>query len=334
MTAACMTSATEPGGDSSGSRRGRGPLARAIASTTLALIAAASLAASPPPAGPPPPAPASPAAAAPLRASSSEALEQLLAKADKALAKAAGAAKGTDAGRVSAQLIRAEELLVDLQSQSGLEALDRCFAVARDSAGEGDLTAAAGAMERARTILPRLNDYTVLRQAEEASRAALTDAARGDAAACIEAVRRCEAAVLAPVLLARIVDARRAVQRGRGAMVRRDMRTGAEAVAEARAALAALSAAGALSRARFALEIGAELVEQGATIAARDQLQKALRDLDRAIEAGPEERRQTLTPTREAVATVWRRVAKPAAGDPRTLLDAAAVVESVRRAQT
>src|SRR5438552_3670364 len=78
----------------------------------------------------------------------------------------------------------------------------------------------------------------------------------GDATACAAALDRFAASILAPVLSARLREARQAIGRARTAMVRNDMAMGRTEVGAARRALDGLRYAGALSRALFALQIG------------------------------------------------------------------------------
>jgi hypothetical protein len=144
---------------------------------------------------------------------------------------------------------------------------------------------------------------------------------------------RLEAAVLAPILLARIHQAREAIARGRAAMVRRDMKGGAAEVAAARGALEGLRYAGAMSRATFHLDVGSELLRGGALLAARDQTQRALRDLRLALDAGPEEDRAELRQISDEVRGIWRRMGRVVGGDDARLEAAGRRVDALRRRQ-
>jgi hypothetical protein len=257
-------------------------------------------------------------------------LRDLFEDAMKGIERAASALGGSDAGRVSLLLVRADEAIARFEEASRLPVLVRALEEARGAAGRGDLEAAATAVGRARECLPTLADYAVTRQAEEAGR---TAARAADTGSLLEALERLETAVLAPALLERIRQAREAIARGRAAMVRRDMKGGAAEVETARAALAAVRQAGALSRATFALAVGSELLHGGAILAARDQTQRALRDLRLAIESGPEEDRAELQQLRDEVAAIWRRMRRVDEEDVAKLEAASRRVDALRRRQ-
>jgi hypothetical protein len=260
-------------------------------------------------------------------------LRKLLDRAVTAVDRAAGAMGGTDAGRVSLLLVRADEAIARFEEASRLAALLQAFEEARAAAGRGDLGAGAVAVDRARERLPALADYVVTRQAEESGRAALRAARAEEVPAFLAGLEHLEAAVLAPALLARIREARQAIARGRAAMVRRDMKGGAAEVAAAGAALGGVRYSGALSRATFALAVGSELLRDGALIAARDQARRALRDLRLAIEVGPEEGRAELQQARDEVAAIWKRMRRVVEGDDAKLEAAGRRVDAVRRRQ-
>lgn len=301
---ACTNSATESRG---------GFAAAVILSAALHAALPAAWSASPP------------ASAADLRDS--------LEKAERALEKAEGAVRGKDAGRVSLLLHRADEELASFEASSGLADLIRILEDGRSAARGGNLVAAGEAVQRARALSPLLSDYTVTRQAEEASRAALGAVRGAQAPVFLEALDRFEAAILPRVLVARIGEARKAIAQGRTALVRRDMKAGAAEVAAAKRSIDGLHYAAALSRARFAMSIGSELLASRASLAARDQIQKALRDLELAIELAPGERRAALEEARRAALEIWRRVNRPLEGDPQKLEEVSRTIEELRKQQ-
>ena len=276
-------------------------------------------------------------------------LRSILEKAGKALAKAEDALRGSDAGEVSLFLLRSDEYLEHFQAASGLEALVKALQEARAAAGVGDATAAGGAdaaaadgpdlaeaaaaVRRARDLMTPVAEYTVLRQGAEAGQAALRAAGARDRPGFLAALDRREAATLAPVLLARLREARDGISRGRLAMVRRDMKEGRAQVAAARRACDGLEYAGALSRASFALSVGAELLASDSVIAARDQIQKALRDLRRAAASAPAGQQATLEQARAEAALVWKRSGRSGAAEAGKLADIARKVETVRLQQ-
>ncbi len=261
-------------------------------------------------------------------------LQRIVERADKALDKAEGAVRGRDPGHVSLLLKRVDDELAGLQEASRLEALAAAIDAARDAARAGDLQASAGSIQRCRGLYPPLSDYVVLRQAEESSRSALRAAQSGDAQGCLEAIDRFDASVLPRVLLKRIQEGRQGVARARTAMVRSDMKGGAEEVAGIRRALDGLRYAGALSRAVFGLGLGSELLQQGALVAARDQVQRALRDLRVAGELGSgRDGSAALEQARSAAEEVWRRITRPQEGDAARLLDARQAIDAIRRRQ-
>jgi hypothetical protein len=249
----------------------------------------------------------------------------------KGLGKAQDATEGTDAGRVSLLLTRADELTVEFESGSGLDTVIAAFAAARAAADKGDYAAARAALRRGRESLRALSDYTVARPAEVAYRAAdqsLDEENPHDFAASLD---RLEATVLPGYLHNRLADARAAIARARAAMVRRDMKTGRREVDTARSMIGRLDYASALSQARYAFIIGAELVQANASLVARDQLQDGLRQIARALRRAPEADVEALNSTQVAVADVWRRISKPQPGDPETVAKAAETIETLRQ---
>ena len=313
-----MSSATEP-------RRFRlapVPAVAVVLIVVLAPAAPAALVSAKPAADRPGPARATPAE---LRSS--------LEKADKALGQAEKSVRGTDPGKVSLLLARADEELTRFQERSALLGLQRAFEDARRAARSSDMTAAGAAVHRARDLMGAVSDFTVLRQAAEASRAAQRAADSMDGPELLEALDRFESAVLAPVLLARLREAREAISRGRLAMVRRDMKEGRTQIAAARRAVSGLEYAGALSRASFSLTIGAELLASDSVIAGRDQVQRAARDLRRAVEAAPDDTRAALEESRVQAAEIWKRSGHASQAAAAQLADLAKKVEAIRRQQ-
>ncbi len=260
-------------------------------------------------------------------------LRDSLERAGKALGKAEDALRGKDPGRVSLLLRRADEHLARFQEMSGLETLLAALESGRAAARDGRPAAAGAAVQRARMVVPGLADFAVTRQAEAAGRAALGAAERQDGPGCLKALGDLEVAVLPAVLLARVREAREAIARGRTAMVRRDMQAGLSEAAAARRALDGLTYAGTLSRALFALTVGSELLAERASLAARDQIQKALRDLKLAVELAPEPRRGVLQAAREEVLAVWKRINRPLDGDAAKLLEIAGTLGTLRSEQ-
>ena len=317
---------------------------------------------------PAPTSPAPPRGAAHARLATPAELRAVLQKAVKALAKAEDAVRGKDPGEVGLLLLRADEHLERFQSASGLEALAAALEEARAAAGAGpagasggsagagaagagsdragaatpaaaaegsDLAAAATAVRRARDLMTPLAEYTVLRQGVEAGHAALRAAGAMDRPEFLAALDRLEKATLVPVLLARLREARDGISRGRLAMVRRDMNAGRVQVAAARRACDGLEYAGALSRASFALSVGSELLAANSVIAARDQIQKALREMRHASEFASDAQRATLEQARAEAADIWKRSARARAStvEAPKLADVSRRVEAVRLEQ-
>ena len=276
------------------------------------------------------PAPLSPVAAP---AGTPAGLRSILERTDKTLAQAERAVEGKDPGKVSSFLIRVDELLASFQQAGRLEDLAKAFDDARAAARASDMAAAAAAVRRASGLMNVLNDYVLLRQAAESSRSALRAAEAHDSAAFLEALDRFESSILAPVLLARVREARAAVARARQAMVHNNMQDGRARIAEVRRALNGLIYAGALSRSAFALAMGAELLESGSVIAARDQMQKALRDLKLAAEVGPDDARPALEEARAQTVEIWKRSGHASKEDAARLAELARSIEAIRLKQ-
>jgi hypothetical protein len=303
-----MSSATEPALRSA-------PVARAVAIGLVALLL---------------PHPLSPLAAAGTPAE----LRSILEKTDKTLAQAEKAVQGKDPGKVGFLLIRVDELLASFQETARLEDLIKAFDGARATAAlASDLAAAAAAVRKASDLMNALNDYVLLRQAAESSRSALRAAEAHDSAAFLEALDRLESSVLAPVLLARVREARAAVARARQAMVHNNMQDGRARIAEVRRAVNGLIHAGALSRSAFSLAMGAELLESGSVISARDQMQKAMRDLKLAAEVGPDDTRPALEEARAKTVEIWKRSGHALQEDAARLAELARTIETIRLKQ-
>jgi hypothetical protein len=178
-----------------------------------------------------------------------------------------------------------------------------------------------------------VTDFVVLRQAAESSRQAVAAGEKRDATAYTEALDRFDASILAPVLLARLRETRSAVARARQAMVRNNMPDGKTRIAEARRAFNGLVHAGALSRACYALSIGAEILQGGSILTARDQLEKAMRELKLAAETGPDDSRAFLEQARAQTSEIWKRSGRAAPEDAGRLADLAHDVDALRLKQ-
>lgn len=303
-----MNSATDPG-------PGGAAIGRALAfSLAVALL----------------PAPWAPLTAATLTPS---ALRSILDKADHTLSQAEKAVQGKDPGKVSMYLARVDELLVSFQEEAGLAELAGSFDEARAAASASEWPRATSAVRRASALMGPLSDYVVLRQAAESSRAALSAAGAHDLTAFLESLDRFDASILAQVMLARVREARDAIARARQAMVHNSMPDGKKRIAEIRRALSGLFHAGALSRVVFALSIGAEMLEGGSVISAKDQLQRALRDLKLAAETAPEEVRPTLEQTRATTADIWKRASRSTPDDVKRVAELARTVDAIRLKQ-
>ena len=310
-----------------------------IATAAAVLLLAAQAAAAPgpaenpqpsaPPAQSAPPAPAAPAPAGPAH---NVDLDKQFEKAEKLLDKAGGAAIGNDPGRVSTLLRRADEEIARFQDASGLERLIAEIERSRALARADDLAGAETSLRAARRYLAPLAPYTVGRSAEVAFRSAQSAAEEKNASDFLAAVDRLEAATLAPALLDRLQKTRAAIGRARSFMVRSDLPNGRREVDAARSAFHGVTYIASLSRARYGLLVGSELLEVGALLAARDQTQKALRELRQARDLAPERSQEALQTAQEEATAVWRRINKPAAGDAQALAAAGERIEAVRQA--
>lgn len=330
MTTGCATSGT----DAAPARRpAPGPTATSAA---LLLFAAVGLGNAFAAAPAPTPAPATKPAAAPPSAPpgprlTAADLRDRMEKTLKVLRKAQDATEGTDAGKVSFLLTRADELLVEFQSGSGLDTVTTSFTTARAAATKGDYGAARADLRRGRESLRSLSDYTVARPAEVAYRAADAALEAGNPQEFDAAVGRLEGTALPGYLKARLADARAAIARGRTAMVRRDMKSGRKEVDAARIALGRLEYASALSQSRYTFMIGAELLGENATLAAKDQVQDGLREVARALRKAPEGDQEILTSVETDVKEIWRRLSKPQPGDAERIARAADQIETLRQ---
>ena len=350
MTAGCTSSATDPPvvarppvtrprGFRLPRRRPAARLPIGFASALVAAAAAfvagaAAFAADPPASRPSAPATAPTAAKAappPAERLTAAQLRDRMEKIFKGLKKAQDATDGTDAGRVSLLLQRADELIVEFHAGSGLDASIAGFAGARAAAAQGEFGAARADLRRARENLRSLSDYCVARPLEIAFRSAEESLENADAQGFADALDRMESTVLPGYLQARIADAHAAIARGRQAMVRRDMKAGRKEVDAARIALGRLDYASALSQARYALIVGAELVQENAFLVARDHLQDGLREIARALRRAPEAHVDPLHAAQAEVTEVWRRVSKPQPGDSGIVEKAAETIETLRR---
>jgi hypothetical protein len=260
-------------------------------------------------------------------------LRSILDKTDKMVGQAEHAVGGKDPGKVSLILARVDELLASFLDQSGLEALVKSFDDGRAAARGNDLQASSGAVHRASGLMAPLTDFVVLRQAAETSRAALRAADARDAPAFLAAFDRFDASIMAPVLLARVREARAAVARARQAMVRNNMPDGRARIAEVRRGLNGLIHAGALSRATYALAMGSELLQGRSVISARDQLQKGMRDLKLAAETGPDDSRPALEDARARTVEIWKRSGHALPEDAGRLAELARGVDLLRLQQ-
>jgi hypothetical protein len=286
-------------------------------------------AAAPAPA-PPDAAPTAPSGANTTPRSPAE-LRNLFEKAERLLRKAADAATGRDAGRVSLLLRRADEEIARFQDASGLETLVEAVAASRDEALRNELPAAQATLRSGRAWIGSLSDYTVPRSAEVAFRAAESAAADGLPEEFTAALDRFEAATLSTVLLARVRETREALARGRALLVKNDLKGAGREVDAARAGLDGLTYAGALSRSRYLLLVASELLRDKALLAARDLSQKGLRELRTAIGLAPEPAQEPLRRAQEEATTVWRRMNKPVEGDADILAASSASVEEIRQ---
>ena len=260
-------------------------------------------------------------------------LRSTLDKTDRAIEQAERAVGGKDPGKVSLFLIRIDELLASFLSDSEIEALVKTFDEAHAASQASDLPAAASAVRRASALMAPLTDFVVLRQAAESSRAAIRAAEARDSASFAAPLDRFDASILAPVLLARVREARAAVGRARQAMVRNNMPDGRARIAEIRRAFGGLLYAGALARASYSLTIGSELLSSGSIITARDQMQRAIRDLKLALGAAPDDTRTALEGALAQTIEIWKRSGHAATGDGDRLAELAGTIDGVRMKQ-
>jgi hypothetical protein len=315
MTTGCATSATE---------RRRGP-----AAGLAPWIAALGLMGGPSAAGQTP-APAPPAT--PAVPESPVALRDRFEKVQKVLRKAGDAIQGKDLSRTSFLLQRADEELARFQSGSNIDRYLGSRDQARQAAEGGNLPAAAAALRTARAALPPIGDYTVARSMEVSYRGALQGAEEGDAGRFLDGLRQMDEATLAGSIAAGCRDIREATARARKALGRNDIAGGRKEIDAAAALLARLDYGGMLTRARSGLLLAAELLRDGAFLAARDHTQRGLRELSAALETAPEADRESLTAVQEEARTVWRRMSRAEKEDPDRLVAASERLETLRRA--
>jgi hypothetical protein len=269
--------------------------------------------------------PEPPASAAQVRA--------ILKRAEKELDRVDRALRGRDPGRVGLVMRAAGEQIERFETASGLASLVATIEEARSAAGRDDMMAATEAIERVRLFTPALADYTMSREVEVAVRSALAAARSGEREALMGGLERLDRATLGPVLLKHTREARQAFERGRTAMVRRDMAAGRVEAATARRSLTGLHHAGAVNRSIHSLRISAELLRNGAQIAARDQTRRALKDLKTAIGTAPESQRDDLEGARSKAYEIWRRMTRPAPDDATALEEISGTLESIREMQ-
>lgn len=258
-------------------------------------------------------------------------LNRILSKAERSLGKAESAVRKTDPGRVSNLLRHVDEEMERFQTGSRLTELQQAFATGRSAAGGSNMQEAAAAVRRVRSILPTLSHYTVLRQAEFEGRVALRAADTDDADGYLAALDGLESAVLPTILAARVTGIREAIAHARDAMVRRDMETGRTEIASARRALDGLRLAGALSRTLFSLRIGSEMMDSSAVLAARDHLNRALKDLQKAVELTSDPLRADLNGAHERIKEIWKRLGRPQEGDLDVVLEVTQLIERTRQ---
>jgi hypothetical protein len=271
----------------------------------------------------PPPAPAVPIA------TPSE-LRDLFDRIDKEERKAEDALHGKDLARASFLMQRADEEIVRFDAASRLSEYVAAVGEARQAAAHAALPAAEAALRRARACLAPLADYTVSRPAEIAYRAGLAAAEAGNTAEFLAALQGMDEASLGSALQAGFKASRDALQRGRLLIGRVDAAGAAREVAAARGALSRLRYGGALSRSRSGLLMASELLREAAVLAARDQAQRGLHDLDEALERAPDADRQALTAAQEEARTVWRRMSHAEKDDPDRLAAASQRIEDLR----
>jgi hypothetical protein len=316
MTGGCASSGTDAVVAPAPVKRGRGA---ALLVLLPALVAAAPQATVPLP------------AAAPI-ATPTELRDQMD-RIEKAERKAEEALHGRDLARASYLMQRADEEIVRFEAASRLTEYVAAIAEARRAAGPASLPAAETALRRARACLVPLADYTVSRSAEIAYRAALSAAEAGQAEAFLQALARMDEASLAGAAQAGFKASRDALQRGRLLIGRVDADGASREVAAAREALARLRYAGSLARSRSGLMMASELLRDAAVLAARDQAQRGLRDLQEALERAPDADRPVLTEAQEEARTVWRRMSRAEREDPERLSAASQRVEEIRLKQ-
>ena len=254
-------------------------------------------------------------------------------KVEKLLRKSGDALKDKDMARVSFLLQRADEEMARFEAGSNVARYLASLDQARQAADQGTLPQAETAIRAARTSLPPLGDYTVARSVEIGYRAALQGVADGSVDEFRKGLEAMDEATLAGPVAARSKEVREAMGRTRKAMGRNDASGGRKEMDAAVAALARIDYGGLLSRARSGLQLASELLRDGATLAARDQTQKGLKELAEAIPIAPEADKEPLTKSQEEARAVWRRLNRAGKDDPDLLAAASERIETLRRAQ-
>jgi hypothetical protein len=250
----------------------------------------------------------------------------------KLLRKATDAIQTKDLSRASFLLERSDEELARFEGGSNVGRYLASLDMARKESETGNLPAAAGALRSARAALPPIGDYTVARSVEVAYRAALQASEAGEAGLFQDGVRQMDEATLAGPIATDCRGIREATARARKAVGRNDMAQARKEIDAASALWTRLDYGGMLTRARSGLLLASELLRDGAFLAARDQVQRGLRELSDALESAPEADKETLTTAQEEARTVWRRMSKAEKDDPERLALASDRVETLRRA--
>lgn len=260
-------------------------------------------------------------------------LEKRFEKVEKLLRKSGDALEDKDLARVSFLLQRADEEMARFEAGSNVTRYLSALDEARQAADQGTLPAAETAIRAARTSLPPLGDYTVARSMEVGYRAALQGIEDGSVETFRAGLQQMDEATLAAPIAARCKEVREAMGRTRKAMGRNDAAGGRKELDAAVAALARIDYGGILSRARSGFQLASELLRDGATLAARDQAQRGLKELAEALPIAPEADKESLTGAQEEARTVWRRLSRPQKDDPDRLAAAGERIETLRRAQ-
>jgi hypothetical protein len=261
------------------------------------------------------------------------ALRKAVQKIEERLLEADAALEDGKGGRAGNLLRLAGDELAAFLDGSGLEGLLEMMARARQAVGEPEMRGAREALVAIRAGMNPLSDYVVRRDAEVAYQAARRAADEGNDEAYAGALHALDAAVLAPLLMARVEAARSGIAAARAASAARRLEVARSGAAAAIAAIRGLRLAAALSQALFGLQIASEFIADGHALAARDQLRQAGRALRAALDAAPQDLRAELARAEETVMGVLDRLSRPDPGDPAALAGALEVVKSLRTAQ-